>query len=146
LQAQTQADTAAQSPILETLDGLNVTPLLRRVVIVLCGVPLAYVASAWLRRWVAGLMSPQAGLVAGRFVAISAMASVVGTVTACPIRMISRAPGRPVCPTAYPKRRNMMAPRIVPMLARNTGPVPKPWPRVGASTSAVSVILFGCRC
>jgi hypothetical protein len=35
-----------------------------------------------------------------RFVAISAIASAVGTVTACPRRMMRSAPSMPVCPTA----------------------------------------------
>ena len=61
-----------------------------------------------------------------RFVAISAIASAVGTVTACPSNTMSRAPRSPVWPTAYPKRRNMTAPRIVLTLARKTGAVPKP--------------------
>ena len=63
-----------------------------------------------------------------RLVAISAIARAVGTVTMCPSRMISTPPARPVCPTAYPKRRNMTAPRIVLILARKTGAVPKPCP------------------
>jgi hypothetical protein len=61
-----------------------------------------------------------------RFVAISAMAKAVGTVTMCPNRMMRNAPTRPACPTAYPKRRNMTAPRMVLTLARKTGLVPKP--------------------
>ena len=38
--------------------------------------------------------------------------------------MIASVPSSPVFPTANPKRRNMIAPRIVLMLARNTGAAP----------------------
>ncbi len=61
-----------------------------------------------------------------RLVAISAIASAVGIVTACPRRMIHSVPRKPVWATAYPKRRKRIAPSIVLTLARNTGAVPKP--------------------
>jgi len=53
-----------------------------------------------------------------RFVAISAIASPVGIVMACPKRMIIRVPHNPRLPTAYPKRKNRIAPRIVLIAAR----------------------------
>ena len=72
-----------------------------------------------------------------RLVAISAIASAVGMVMACPIRMISSTPKGPVWATAYPKRRKRIAPRIVLMAARKTGDVPNPCPRS---------FVFGVRC
>ena len=61
-----------------------------------------------------------------RFVAISAIAKAVGIVIACPIKTISIAPTIPVWATAYPKRRNNIAPRIVLIAAKKTGAVPNP--------------------
>ena len=64
---------------LDMLGGINPGPVVRTLVILALGIPLAYLASAWLRRWVAGLMSPQAGLIAGRFAFYAAMAIVAIT-------------------------------------------------------------------
>ena len=63
-----------------------------------------------------------------RFVEISAMAMAVGMVIKCPIKIIKMVPIIPACATAYPKRRNRMAPNIVLMAARKTGAVPNPYP------------------
>ncbi len=59
------------------------------------------------------------------FVASSEMASAVGMVTRCPNKMISTTPINPRVPTAYPKRRKRMAPRMVEIAVIYTGPVPK---------------------
>lgn len=58
------------------------------------------------------------------FVAISEMASAVGMVTICPSKIIKITPQKPSVPTAYPKRKNRMAPRMVEMAVKKTGAVP----------------------
>lgn len=57
-------------------------------------------------------------------VAISEMASAVGMVTICPIRMMRIAPQKPSVPTANPNLKNKIAPKIVEMAVKNTGAVP----------------------
>jgi small-conductance mechanosensitive channel len=79
LQAQQQAQTGGASSLLDTLTALTPAPLVRTAVIVLGGVPIAYLAATWLRRWIGGLMSPQAGLVAGRFALYVGLAIVLVT-------------------------------------------------------------------
>ena len=58
-------------------------------------------------------------------VAISEIANAVGMVTACPRNIIRTTPQKPRVPTAYPKRRNKVAPKIVDMAVKKTGAVPK---------------------
>jgi hypothetical protein len=48
----------------------------------------------------------------------------VGMVTACPIRIMAIVPANPTTPTAKPKRKNIMAPRIVEIAVKKTGAVP----------------------
>jgi len=48
-------------------------------------------------------------------------------VTKWPIRIINITPQKPRVPTAYPKRRNKMAPSIVAIAVKNTGAVPNPF-------------------
>jgi hypothetical protein len=55
--------------------------------------------------------------------------------------MISKVPRNPTCPTAYPNRRNMMAPRMVLIEARKTGAVPKPCPVVSGGRVSPLVAL-----
>ncbi len=57
-------------------------------------------------------------------VAISESARAVGMVTICPSNMIRITPQNPRVPTAKPKRRNKIAPRIVETAVINTGAVP----------------------
>jgi hypothetical protein len=59
-------------------------------------------------------------------VAISDIASAVGMVTKCPKIIIPITPQKPIVPTANPKRKNNIAPRMVEMAVKNTGAVPKP--------------------
>jgi small-conductance mechanosensitive channel len=75
LQAAEQAPV--QRSFTEILEALTSGPVLRTVVIVLVGVPLAFLASKWLRRWISGLMTPQAGLVAERAAFYVGLAIVV---------------------------------------------------------------------
>lgn len=79
LQAQEPEQAPAAESFLDLLDGITPAPFVRTFVILVLGLPLAYLASAWLRRWITGLMSPQAGLVAGRFSFYAAMAIVLIT-------------------------------------------------------------------
>ena len=58
------------------------------------------------------------------FVDISLMARAVGMVTRCPKRIINTTPQKPSVPTAYPNRRNNMAPNMVEIAVKNTGAVP----------------------
>ena len=57
-------------------------------------------------------------------VAISDKARAVGIVTKWPSKMIIITPQNPSVPTAKPKRRNKIAPRIVEIAVKNTGAVP----------------------
>src|SRR5690554_2647386 len=59
-------------------------------------------------------------------VASSPMARAVGRVMRWPMSTINMAPQKPRVPTAKPKRRKRMAPRMVEMAVKNTGAVPKP--------------------
>ena len=58
------------------------------------------------------------------FVAISAIAIAVGMVTACPTKIMTIVPIKPTFPTAYPKRKNITAPRMVEIAVKKTGAVP----------------------
>jgi small-conductance mechanosensitive channel len=78
LQAQ-EPEQAPADGFLTILGGITPAPLVRTLVILVAGIPLAYLVSAWLRRWIMGLMSPQAGLIAGRFALYAAMAIVLVT-------------------------------------------------------------------
>ena len=80
LQAVPEPEQApATDGLPEIFGGIAPAPLVRTLVILVLGIPIAYVASAWLRRWITRVMSPQAGLVAGRFAFYAAMAIVVIT-------------------------------------------------------------------
>ena len=60
----------------------------------------------------------------------TAMARAVGMVMIWPIRIMRSAPRTPVWATAYPNRKNRIAPRIVLIPAKKTGAVLKPYPLV----------------
>ena len=79
LQAQEPEQAPTADSFLAILDGITPAPFVRTLVILLLGIPLVYVASAWLRRWVTRVMSAQAGLVAGRIAFYAAMAIVLIT-------------------------------------------------------------------
>jgi small-conductance mechanosensitive channel len=79
LQAQEPEQAPSAGSFLDVLGGIALAPFVRTLVILLAGIPLAYLVSAWLRRWIGGLMSPQAGLIAGRFAFYAAMAIVLIT-------------------------------------------------------------------
>ena len=57
-------------------------------------------------------------------VAISDIANAVGMVTKWPKSTIKITPQKPKVPTAKPKRKNNMAPRIVDIAVKKTGAVP----------------------
>ena len=76
---QEAAQAPDGAPAADMLGTLTSAPVLRTLFIVLLGVPLVYLASKWLRTWIAGLMSPQAGLVAGRFAFYAGLAIVLIT-------------------------------------------------------------------
>ena len=56
--------------------------------------------------------------------AISATARAVGTVTKWPTKTIINVETKPTWATAYPNRKNKIAPRMVEMAVKNTGQVP----------------------
>jgi small-conductance mechanosensitive channel len=60
--------------LLSALDGVQWAPILRAIVMVLVGVPIALLASRWTRRWFSSRVSPQVGLLLGRIVLYSAFA------------------------------------------------------------------------
>ncbi len=75
-----QADQSEGAASLEQLlDALTSAPALRTLVIVVLGLPIVYLASKWLRTWITGLMTPQAGLVAGRLAFYLGMAVLLIT-------------------------------------------------------------------
>ncbi|HUF74779.1 MAG TPA: mechanosensitive ion channel family protein [Longimicrobiales bacterium] len=79
LQAQEPESAPPADSFMDMLGGIAPAPFVRTLVILVVGIPLTYLASAWLRRWITGVMSPQAGLVAGRFAFYAATAIVLIT-------------------------------------------------------------------
>jgi hypothetical protein len=61
----------------------------------------------------------------------------VGMVTRCPSRTMAITPIKPSDPTAKPNLRNSIAPNIVDIAVKNTGPVPKPCDRLFSICSKI---------
>jgi hypothetical protein len=56
--------------------------------------------------------------------------------------MINNTPKKPRLPTAYPKRKNRMAPRMVEMAVKNTGAVPNFFPELETLFAMLITIRF----